>query len=127
MKAIAGEGLQGSGPRPEVVVDTFRYGFLRRVSNCVAPLEAQSASQIDLADRALVKSFDRLLNRGRGANLGAVLDDAVVLLCRTHQLPSLPKIVGTGLFDVDVLARLAGPNGYQRVPMVGRSNRDSVD
>ena len=31
------------------------------------------------------------------------------------------------LFDVDILARLAGPDGHQRVPVIRRGDRNGVD
>src|SRR5205807_72784 len=36
------------------------------------------------------------------------------------------NVMTARLFDVDVFARLAGPDGHQRVPVVGRGNRDGV-
>src|SRR5439155_8103744 len=42
-------------------------------------------------------------------------------------LPPFPPVVRAGLFDVNVLAGLATPDGHQRVPMVRRRNRDRVD
>ena len=61
------------------------------------------------------------------AALGAVLDDFAVFFCRLDELPALKDIVAKRLFDIHVLAGLACPDGGQRVPMVGRRDRDGVD
>ena len=42
-------------------------------------------------------------------------------------LPALEDVVADRLLDVDVLARLAGPDRRQRVPVVRRGDRDGVD
>ena len=62
-----------------------------------------------------------------GTALGADLDDAAVLAGRGDHLPAFPDVVGEGLLDVDVLARLAGPDGGQGVPVVGRGDGHGVD
>ena len=56
-----------------------------------------------------------------------MLHDAVVLLRRGHELAALEDIMGTRLLAVHVLARLAGPNADERVPVVGRGDGDGVD
>ena len=61
------------------------------------------------------------------AALGAGLDDPVVLPRRVDGLPSLGNVVADRLLDVNILARLAGPDGRERVPVVGRGDRDGVD
>src|SRR5207249_6673105 len=55
------------------------------------------------------------------------LHDAVVRLGCAHHLPALPPEMRAWLFDVDVFARLAGPNRYQRMPVIRRGDRNSVD
>ena len=62
-----------------------------------------------------------------GAALGAVLDDPVVLAGGLDGDPALVDVVAARLLDVDVLAGLAGPDGHQRVPVVGRGDRDGVE
>jgi hypothetical protein len=51
----------------------------------------------------------------------------VVLVGRGHHLLALPAAVVRRFFDVHVLARLAGPDGRQRVPVVGRRADDRID
>src|SRR5207248_6277536 len=61
------------------------------------------------------------------AALRAGLADAVVLAGRLDNAPALADVVADGLFDVDVLAGLHGPDRGQRVPVVGRGDADDVD
>jgi hypothetical protein len=68
--------------------------FLRCVSNRTPPLEAQPASHIHFADSTFMKCSDGFLNCRRGADLGAVLDNALVLCCGPHQLLSFSEAVG---------------------------------
>ena len=67
------------------------------------------------------------LHGHRGADLAALLHHAVVLARRGHNLLGLENIVRAGLFDVHVLAGLAGPDGHQGVPVIGRGDGDGVD
>ena len=64
---------------------------------------------------------------GVGAALRAVLHDAVVFPRGLDELAALEDVVAARLLDVHVLARLAGPNRQQRVPMVRRGDRDGVE
>ena len=57
----------------------------------------------------------------------AVLDDALIFVRRLDQLTALVNVVRAGLLDIHVLARLAGPDGGQRVPVVGRGDGHRVD
>ena len=56
-----------------------------------------------------------------------MLHDSVVLFCGFDELSAFENIVAEWLFDVDVFARLAGPDCPQRVPMIGRCDRYGVD
>ena len=71
--------------------------------------------------------LDRLLDVRRAASLRAELDDAVVLARGLDHPPPFDDVVAGRLLDVDVLAGLAGQDGQQRVPVVGRGDRDGVD
>ena len=59
--------------------------------------------------------------------LGSALDDPVVPLRRPHQLPPLPDVVGYGLLQVDIFARLACPDAHQRMPVVRRGDGHRID
>src|ERR1035438_2553034 len=127
MKAITRERLQGSRSRPKIVVDARRDGFFGRVSDRVAPFEAQSASQVHFTDDAFAKALDCLLNRGRGANLRAMLHHAIVFFRRANELAAFPEVVRAGLLDIDILAGLASPDGHQRMPMIWCGKRDRIN
>ena len=58
-----------------------------------------------------------------GASLRANLHHAVVLAGRLDHLLPFPGIVAGGFFDVDVFTCLDGPDGGQRVPVIGERHR----
>lgn len=127
MKTVAREWLEGRRPGPEVIVDTAWNRFRGRMPDRVTPLKAQPAREIDLADDlSIVKPLDGLLNGGRRADLRAMLNDTIVFLGSAHELAAFPKIVRAGLFDVHIFARLARPDGDERVPVIWRGDRDGV-
>src|SRR5580704_14627818 len=72
----------------------------------------------------MMDGFD---HAGVGTRLAAVLADTVVLFHGAHELPAFEPVVRTGFLDVHIFARLAAPDAHQRVPMVWRGNRDSVN
>ena len=127
VKAILGERLQGRGTGPEVVMDAGGHRFFRSVADGVAPLVAQAAREIDVANQPVLHLLHALDNGLAGAAVGAVLNDAVIFFHGAHQLAALPRVVAHGLFNVNVLAGLAAPNGLQRVPVVGRGDGNRVD
>ena len=49
------------------------------------------------------------------------------LRAASTSMPALAHVVRAGLFDVHVLAGLAGQNGRRRVPVVGRGDGHCVD
>ena len=128
VKTIAGERLQGRGAGPEIVMHARRNRLHGRVADGVAPLVAKPARHVDVADQPSWTLLDALLHRRGRADLRAVLDDAVVFLRRAPPVgcPS-QKIVRAGLLHVNVLARLARPDGHQRVPVIGRGDRNGID
>ncbi len=72
----------------------------------------------------LTDAFDDVLAR---AALCSMLDDAVVLPGRLHHLPAFEDVVRSRLLDVGILARLAGPDHTQGVPVIGRREGHRVD
>ena len=48
-------------------------------------------------------------------------------LTALDELAALEGVVRAGFFHVDVFAGLAGPDGHQRVPVIGSGDGDSVD
>src|SRR4051812_23316387 len=93
----------------------------------IAILVDISARFEDLANEAAVNQFHVADERRIGAVLRAMLDDSLVFLCRFDELPAFENVMAEGFFNIDVLARLAGPNGRQRVPVVWGGDRDGVD
>ena len=91
-------------------------------------LVAEAAGDLDLAEVAgahpsRAPRADALVR----AALRAGLDDAVVFARRLDHLAAFPDVVRDRLLDVDVLARLAGPDDDQRMPVVRRGDGDGVD
>lgn len=64
---------------------------------------------------------------GNDAALHSDLADAVVGADGAHQRLAVLRIVDHRLFDVDVLARLAGVDTDRPVPVVGSGDDDGVD
>lgn len=62
-----------------------------------------------------------------GAELRALLNDAVVAIGRLDQLLAFPQIVRARLFDVDVFTGLTSPDGHQGVPVIGSCDLNGVD
>ena len=63
----------------------------------------------------------------RRSAVDADLDDPIVLPRRLDHRPALDDRHGQRLLDVDVLARVAGGDHLDRVPVVGRGDHDGVD
>src|ERR1700676_5605852 len=71
--------------------------------------------------------LDGFEHAGVGAGLAAVLADAVVLLHGADELATFTRIVRASLFYVNVFPGLAGPDGHERVPMIGSGDGDGVN
>jgi hypothetical protein len=74
-----------------------------------------------------VNVFDGFSQRTVGSVLCSALTDAAELARHLYDAPTLADIVADRLLDIDILARLHGPNGRQRVPMIRRSDEDGGD
>src|SRR5207244_296522 len=83
---------------------------------------AQGAGDADGAEPAVAQELDGRLAAAAGADLGAGLADLVGAAGDVDAAPALPDVVADRLFDVDVLAGLHGPDGRQRMPVVGRGD-----
>ena len=127
VEAVARERLRGRRPHPHVVMDALGHGFGLGAADRIAPVEAEPARHVDLTDHALAQLGHALAHRRRRTRLRSVLHDAVVLARRGDDLPALPHVVRAGLLHVHVLARLAAPDGLQRVPVVLRADGYRVD
>ncbi len=71
--------------------------------------------------------LDSFLHGLRATQLHAVLHDTLVLIGGFDDFAAFHKVVRAGLLYVHILARLASPDGRQRVPVVGRGNADGVN
>ena len=89
-------------------------------------LKQRPLRQVDLADHAFVQQLHRLDLVRRAAALRADLHHALVFARGLDHLLPFEDVVAGGLFDVDVLAGLAGPDGGERVPVVGQRHGDGV-
>jgi len=58
---------------------------------------------------------------------GSYWNRAICVSSRLDHLAAFPQVVAQRLFAIDILARLAAPNRYQCVPVVGRCCCDRVD
>ena len=81
----------------------------------------------DRADEPIVDELHVAAQRRARAALGAVLHHAAVLFSRGHKLPSFINAVRERFLDIDVFARLAAPDGRQRMPMIGRGDGDGIN
>ncbi len=108
-------------------MNSRRNCFISLLPDRIAPLVAQSACHVDISDHALPQLLHRFAQSHRRAAVRAMLTYLVIFARGLDQLAPLPVGVRTGLFDVDVLARLHGPDSHQTVPVIWRRDRDRVD
>ena len=127
VQAQIAERAVGSGAFPQVVMDARgNRPFLVR-ADAVAPFVGEAAGQVNLADQPLLELLNALDDFRAGAVLRAVLNDAAVTARGADGLLAFESIVRERLFDIDVLARLAGPYRAQRVPVIRRGLEHHVD
>ena len=91
----------------------------------VAPLEAEPARHVDVADDPFLDPLLRLVEPELSA--GAVLHDPVVLPRRRDDLLRLEHVVRDRLLDEHILAGLDRPDRLQRVVEVRSRDRHGVD
>ena len=100
---------------PEVEIDLARAASVFGLTPMLpARLVAQAARDEQLAELARLDDLDGLRPLALDAALRAVLDDPVVLPRGLDGDAAFVDVVAARLLDVDVLARLAGPDGHQR-------------
>ena len=81
---------------------------------------------MNIADLSAANVFQRGQVVGPAAVLGAHLHDALVFARGLHQHAALEHIVRKRLFDIDVLAGLAGHDRERGMPVVGRPDDDRI-
>ena len=128
VQLLAHQRPLGGRAAPEVVIDGGGTGV--GASTLPMPSRARYTMRVGEADGpelAAAQVLERLAKDRARSALRAHLDHAAVLSGRGHHLPAFPHVVGERLLDVDVLARLAGPDRGQGMPMVGRGDDHGVD
>ncbi len=122
------EGLFLGRPLPQIPIQAFRRIAGAALANIWTPFVAYTSGHVHIiADKPILQFADALLESGIAAQLCAVLDDPSVFLGGLDHFAAFKNIVGHRLFDIDVLARLARPDGCQRMPMIGRGNGQRVN
>ena len=96
-------------------------------------MKRPAALEVEHLDQANVAKFARL-NVVASSEivrcttiLGADLHDALVLPRRLDELATLPNVVAERFLDVNILTRIAGPDGLQRMPVIGGRQRDRIN
>ena len=127
-EAVGVERPLRGGAEPEVVVAARRAG---RASGGLAQAAAVGGHPdprlADLAQHARADDLDDPVIVLAGVDQVAHLGDALGLLGRVDHRPALGDPVRQRLLAIDVLAGLAGEDGRDRVPVVGRGDDDGVD
>ena len=128
VQLLAHQRLLGCRTAPEVVVQRGRQRG-RRVDrpDAVARPINECVDKTHGPELAAPQAVEHPMQERARSVLGADLDHAAILAGRRHHLLSFPEVVRERLLDVDVLARLAGPDCRQRVPVVGQGNDHRVD
>ncbi len=93
----------------------------------LAPLVAHALGHVDFAQTALVEEPGHCLGAWVAAVIGAVLDQDRVFSGRLDQFTAFEEVMAAGFFDRDMFTRLQRPDRCERVPVVGRDERHSVD
>ena len=127
LEAIGVEAPFGGRPQPEVVVDSRRLGTVRNGNRVCGVVLVPGLGHLHLAEDPGVQ---HLASPGRdlsGAHLGSVLDNTLGPPGSLHQHPTLTEHVAGGLFHIDILTRLQGPDGDGDVPVMGRRHHQRVD
>ena len=89
-------------------------------------LKHRPLRHVNLADHAVVEQLNCLDLVRHAAALRPDLHHAARFARHFDHALALVDVVAGGLFAVDVLARLAGPDGGKRVPVVGGGDGDRV-
>src|SRR5438105_15960094 len=122
MEVLARERKFKRRPAPEVVID-IRWNGLRSVNFADAgtALVAEAAGNFDFAKMSFLDPGHGSFNASNGgAALRPGLHDFVVLARELNNAPPFAHVMRNRLFDIDILARLDGPDGAEGVPMVRR-------
>ena len=120
-------GHHRRGTDPQVVVERLgRLGGLG-MADRFALLTVPGFRDQHLANDSALQSLHGLAHVRGAAALRADLHHALVAAGGLDHQPAFADVVAARLFDVDVLAGVAGQNRGGGVPMVGRGNPHGVD
>ena len=128
VEALAHHGGHGGGAGPQIVVDTGGNGLgFGDLADGGTGVESGTVDPEDSAVLAGLEVAGGFFDRGAGALLRAGLDDAVIFAGGGDHLAAFPNAVAYGLFDIDMLAGLTGPDGHEGVPVVWGGDDKGVD
>ena len=111
---------------PHVPIQALRWIRHRLEANRAARLAAVPVRDLQATEFASVNRFVEPGDLGIASILCPVLDHYSILGLSGNTHATFTHIVAHRLFDVDVLACLSGPNGNQRMPVIGRCDRDGI-
>jgi hypothetical protein len=126
MHQVAVERLFRRGAKPEIEIDRCRRHFDRLHADAPPRLAAIAFRDEEFAILARMHRRNLVRLPAATAVLRAMLDHPLIFLGGFHTLAAFKDVVADRLFDVHILARLAGPDRHQRMPMVGRGDRDDI-
>ena len=112
---------------PEIPVEVFGWSGYFIDADAAAGFAAVSVRDLEATEFACANRFAETGNICIGATLGAVLDHDAVFLLGFNADASFCHVVAHGLFDVDVLSGLSGPDGHEGVPMVGSGDGEGIE
>ncbi len=120
-------GLNRSRTEPDIEIKVLRRSFYWLEADAPSWLTTVALGDKQLAVFATLDSGNLVSPAITGAALRAVLNNSLVLASSLDALASLEDVMAARLLDIDVLARLAGPNSNQRVRVIGRSDANSIN
>src|ERR1019366_9749990 len=119
VQLLAPQGQLVSEAAPQVVIHYRRDRRWRRdLADAGALPVEKDPPEPDGTELAALDPGDGFLQGGTGSGLRSALDDAAILARGCDHLLAFPDVVRDRFLHIDVLSRLAGPNGGQRVPVV---------
>jgi hypothetical protein len=127
MEAVLVERAELGSALPEIVIDAGRDLAVGKMADAGTRLVAEAAGEAHFADVAVVNVLDALDMSGIGAGLGAGLADAVEFEPGLFEAAAFGEFVADGLFDIDILAGLHGPNGGEGVPGIWDGDGNGID
>ena len=120
-------GLKRSRTKPDIEIKVLRRTFYWLEANAPSRLTTIALGDKQLAVFAALDSGNLVRPAITGAALRAVLNNSLVLASGVNTLAPLKDIMAARLLNIDILARLAGPNSNQRVRVIGRSDGNSIN